>query len=115
MDVDVRSTGRQQVASLLVIYGPRMTALLCVCGRTYELIVNSDGFSHVIGTPTIKEDGAKIFSPANLRAAQDLPAYASLIQTWMKKRYTLRYTGEYGFCRHFTGATHCWGQSFNII
>jgi hypothetical protein len=36
---------------------------------------------------------SKIFSPANMRAAQDLAGYDGLIKEWMEKRYTLRYTG----------------------
>eukprot|EP00920_Eleutheroschizon_duboscqi_P001118 GHVT01002669.1.p1 GENE.GHVT01002669.1~~GHVT01002669.1.p1 ORF type:complete len:146 (+),score=38.28 GHVT01002669.1:410-847(+) len=44
-------------------------------------------------TPVIASAGAKIFAPANLRASQDLPAYKELIEDWMAKRYTLRYSG----------------------
>ncbi len=35
----------------------------------------------------------KIFSPANMRAAQDLAGYDGLIKHWMESRLTLRYTG----------------------
>jgi sedoheptulose-bisphosphatase len=38
-------------------------------------------------------ENAKIFSPANLRSSQDLPGYAAVIDEWMTKRLTLRYTG----------------------
>merc|ERR1712176_316707 len=40
----------------------------------------------------ISED-AKIFSPANLRAAQDVPGYKKLVDHFMDNRYTLRYSG----------------------
>ena len=36
---------------------------------------------------------SKIFSPANLRATQDLPGYQALVNYYMTNRYTLRYTG----------------------
>jgi len=36
---------------------------------------------------------AKIFSPANLRAAQELPGYQQLVNHYMVNRCTLRYTG----------------------
>lgn len=36
---------------------------------------------------------SKIFAPANMRAAQDLPEYSALIDYWMTNKYTLRYTG----------------------
>jgi sedoheptulose-bisphosphatase len=39
------------------------------------------------------EDKAKIFSPANLRAANDLPGYKRIIDEWIAQRMTLRYTG----------------------
>merc|ERR1712157_49511 len=35
----------------------------------------------------------KIFSPANLRAAQDVPGYKKLVDHYMLDRYTLRYSG----------------------
>ena len=40
----------------------------------------------------IKPD-CKIFSPANLRASQDLDGYRELVDYYMVNRYTLRYTG----------------------
>ncbi|KAL8439916.1 hypothetical protein Efla_004841 [Eimeria flavescens] len=88
-------SGRQQVASLLVIYGPRTTALLCVGARTLDFQLDCEGNDHVVirGPCNIKKEGAKIFSPANLRAAQDLPPYDEMVKEWMKKRYTLRGLG----------------------
>ncbi|CDJ42603.1 sedoheptulose-1,7 bisphosphatase, putative [Eimeria tenella] len=97
-DTLINSTGRQQVAAVLVIYGPRTTALLSVCGVTVDLQLDAEGGAPVIlrGPCCIKKNGAKIFSPANLRAAQDLPAYQKMVQQWMEKKYTLRYTGGLG-------------------
>ena len=34
-----------------------------------------------------------IFSPANLKSAQDLPGYLSLVDSWLRRRLTLRYSG----------------------
>ena len=47
---------------------------------------------------------SKIFAPANMRAAQDVPEYAKLIDYWMSNRYTLRYTGGLvpDICQQFT-------------
>merc|ERR1711966_295232 len=36
---------------------------------------------------------SKIFSPANMRAAQEDEGYNSLLKYWMDERYTLRYSG----------------------
>ena len=41
---------------------------------------------------TISED-CKIFSPANMRAAQEVPGYKKLLDHYMESRYTLRYSG----------------------
>merc|ERR1711924_93956 len=40
----------------------------------------------------ISED-CKIFSPANMRAAQELPGYQKLIDHYMNEKFTLRYSG----------------------
>ena len=47
---------------------------------------------------------SKIFAPANMRAAQELPQYAKLIDHWMTNRYTLRYSGGLvpDICQQFT-------------
>ncbi|CDJ35958.1 sedoheptulose-1,7 bisphosphatase, putative [Eimeria mitis] len=94
----IGATGRQLVAALLVIYGPRTTALLSVNGSTFDLQLDPEEGAPVVlrGPCSILKKGAKIFSPANLRAAQDLPAYNEMVQRWMEERYTLRYTGGLG-------------------
>ncbi|EPR60286.1 sedoheptulose-1,7-bisphosphatase [Toxoplasma gondii ME49] len=100
-DTLIQKTGRQQVASLIVVYGPRTTGVVAVNvdaggivkeGTALDLEMKDNGKFICRGKPIIKPQ-AKIFSPANLRAAQDLPAYKQLIEFWMEKRYTLRYTG----------------------
>lgn len=40
---------------------------------------------------TINE--GKLFAPGNLKATQDNPGYAKLVQYWMENKYQLRYTG----------------------
>ena len=40
----------------------------------------------------ISED-CKIFSPANMRAASEVPGYRKFINHYMENRYTLRYSG----------------------
>lgn len=34
-----------------------------------------------------------MFSPGNLRAVKDNEAYNKVVQNWIEKEYTLRYTG----------------------
>jgi sedoheptulose-bisphosphatase len=98
------ATGRDQVTSLVALYGPRTTVLVALDDGTYEFSYGCtpegcqlpDGSwepwicsRHKI---QIKED-CKIFSPANLRAAQDLEGYKKLVDFFMENRYTLRYSG----------------------
>merc|ERR1712137_88477 len=60
---------------------------------TYEFTLQASG-CWLCSRPCIRiQESSKLFSPANLRASQDLPGYAQLIEEWMKERKTLRYTG----------------------
>merc|ERR1711924_548625 len=46
-----------------------------------------------MGDKVVISEESKIFSPANLRAAQDVPGYKKLVDHFMDNRYTLRYSG----------------------
>lgn len=100
----IGACGRDQVTSLVAIYGPRTTVLVALDDGTYEFTYGcipggseGDGGSWTPWICTrhkvrIKPD-SKIFSPANLRSAQDIPGYKKLVDYFLEKRYTLRYTG----------------------
>jgi len=100
----IGATGRDQVTSLIALYGPRTTVLVALDDGVYEFTYGASvpetaqtdgGDTTWICTRSnirIKPD-SKIFSPANLRSAQDLPGYAKLVNHFMTNRYTLRYTG----------------------
>merc|ERR1712078_244971 len=90
--------------SLVALYGPRTTVAVALDDGVYEFSYGCtpEGCMLEDGTyePWIcsrakievaKE--AKIFSPANLRAAQDVPGYKKLVDHFMDNRYTLRYSG----------------------
>jgi hypothetical protein len=112
------ATGRDQVTSIIVLYGPRTTALVAcddgvyefTCGAGNQWIASRERIQiKKVGllsraqllrsarTPHRLTRGraqdTKIFSPANMRAAQDLAGYDGLIKHWMENRLTLRYTG----------------------
>lgn len=102
----IGATGRDQVTSVVALYGPRTTVLVALDDGTYEFTYgcNADGSDAVSADENneqwicsrynvkIKPD-CKIFSPANLRASQDLDGYRELVDYYMVNRYTLRYTG----------------------
>jgi len=100
----IGATGRDQVTSLVAIYGPRTTVLVALDDGTYEFSYGCtpEGCQLPDGTfePWIcsRSDikigpDCKIFSPANLRAAQEVPGYKKLVDHYMEERYTLRYSG----------------------
>jgi sedoheptulose-bisphosphatase len=100
----IGATGRDQVTSLVALYGPRTTVLVALDDGTYEFSYGCtpEGCQLPDGSwepwicsrsaITISKD-CKIFAPANLRAAQEVPGYKQLVDYFMENRYTLRYTG----------------------
>jgi sedoheptulose-bisphosphatase len=100
----IGAKGSDQVTSLVALYGPRTTVVVALDDGTYEFSYGCtpEGCQLPDGTwePWICSrkkiqiaPDCKIFAPANLRAAQDLPGYKKLIDHYMSDRYTLRYSG----------------------
>jgi sedoheptulose-bisphosphatase len=100
------ATGRDQVASLVALYGPRTTVFVTLDDGVYEFTYGANGVDGWLCSRDRVEiaQESKIFAPANMRAAQDLPEYGKLIDYWMTNRYTLRYTGGLvpDICQQFT-------------
>ena len=100
----IGATGRDQVTSLVALYGPRTTVLVALDDGTYEFSYgcSPEGCQLPDGSwePWICTrhkiqitPDCKIFSPANMRAAQEVPGYKKLIEHFMENKYTLRYSG----------------------
>lgn len=100
----IGATGADQKTALIALYGPRTTVLVALDDGCYEFSYGCtpEGCQKSDGTwaPWICsrqkiqiQPDCKIFSPANLRAAQDVPGYKKLVDYYMTNRYTLRYTG----------------------
>ncbi|KAG6016628.1 hypothetical protein E4U41_004407 [Claviceps citrina] len=103
----------RQVAAVLGVYGPRTTAVVAirVPGREPLCIqVAPDEHEHehehehrVLGGPVrllgpqtqtqTSTSSTRYFAPANLRAAADHPPYWSLVESYVRAGYTLRYSG----------------------
>jgi sedoheptulose-bisphosphatase len=100
----IGATGRDQITSLVALYGPRTTVLVALEDGVYEFSYGCtpEGCELPDGTfepwicsrsqIKISED-CKIFSPANMRAAQDVPGYKKLLDHYMENKFTLRYSG----------------------
>ncbi|MFC1810305.1 fructose-1,6-bisphosphatase [Patescibacteria group bacterium] len=85
--------GDDQVAALIVIYGPRVTMLYTTKNGVHEFILNAVG-EFILSKENIKvEKDAKNFAPGNLRAVATEKKYMKLVQDYMDKQYTLRYSG----------------------
>lgn len=93
-------TGRDIVASMIAQYGPRVTVALSFGGSmmndqtplSLELTMLASNWIISIPKFTISVN-AKTFAPGNLRATQDNPEYAALVNFWISSKYTLRYSG----------------------
>merc|ERR1719182_1224909 len=100
------ATGRDQVASMVALYGPRTTVFVTLDDGVYEFTYGANGVDGWICSRDRVEisQESKIFAPANMRAAQDLPNYSKLIDYWMTNKYTLRYSGGLvpDICQQFT-------------
>merc|ERR1712187_121030 len=100
----IGATGRDQLTSLVALYGPRTTVLVALDDGVYEFSYGCtpEGCELPDGTfapwicsrkqITISED-CRIFAPANMRAAKELEGYKKLIDSYMDRKFTLRYTG----------------------
>jgi len=100
------ATGRDQVASLVALYGPRTTVFVTLDDGVYEFTYGANGVDGWLCSRDRIEiaQESKIFAPANMRAAQDVPEYKKLINFWMENKYTLRYSGGLvpDICQQFT-------------
>ena len=92
--------GNEQSLSIMVQYGPRVTAALAInrsasnVGELHcmELTMLPDRWVVSKANFTIAAN-TKIFAPGNLRATSDNESYNALVQHWITKKYTLRYSG----------------------
>lgn len=86
-------TGRDQVAALYLVYGPR-TILVYAAGKgAHAFYLNEVGeFILLQRNLTVKNDVAT-YAPGNLRAVKDTPAYRDMMNAWLDEARTLRYSG----------------------
>lgn len=83
------------VGALMAVYGPRTTVIMSWGDGVHEFILKEEGFVLKESDLRVDPDG-KYFAPGNLRAAADFDWYRDLVNHWIEKQYTLRYSG--GMC-----------------
>lgn len=85
-------TPREQVAALYAVYGPRTTVMLSIGKGVQEFLLTEEGWVLVTEDVTVT-DGKKYFAPGNLRATAERQDYFDLVASFIKEKYTLRYSG----------------------
>lgn len=87
--------GRQQVAAGYALYGPRTDFIIATKPNdTYALhhLAWCQERWHML-KPLRLGAPRKLFAPANWRCSRENAAYKELVQGWLDKGYTLRYSG----------------------
>lgn len=86
-------TPREQIAALYVLYGPR-TVLVYATGKSvHEFLLNEVGEFTLLRENLRISRTAKSYSPGNLRAISDNRPYRDLLEQWLSRELTLRYSG----------------------
>ncbi len=87
-------TGKEQVAALISVYGPRLTFLISTGDSVDEFLYNDETqeFQMFHENMQIHPTG-KIYSPGNIKASISELWYENLLKYWMKGGYLLRYSG----------------------
>lgn len=86
-------TGRDQVAALYIVYGPRTTLVYTVGKGVHEFQLNDVGEFHLKAENLTLAETAKHFAPGNLRVSNSNEKYRELVNQYMQEEYTLRYSG----------------------
>ncbi|MBU1446427.1 fructose-1,6-bisphosphatase, partial [Patescibacteria group bacterium] len=92
-DTFIGRRGEEQLAAVVVVYGPRVTLLYTTRDGVHEFILNAVS-EFILSQEDIKVDpDTNIFSPGNMRAVASDEKYLHVMEDWMKKGYKLRYSG----------------------
>ncbi len=87
-------TGRDQVAALIFVYGPRLTCMVTVGQGVDEFTFDSSLEEFILTTSDLRVNPeATMFAPGNLRACSGESWYMKLLEYWIMHGYTLRYSG----------------------
>lgn len=84
---------KDQVGALYLLYGPRTVLVYSTGNGVHEFMLNEVGEFILVREFLGIADDAKNYSPGNLRAVKDTPQYRELLNLWLDRALTLRYSG----------------------
>jgi sedoheptulose-bisphosphatase len=87
---------RDMPMSAVAVFGPRTTLFVAHASfgvHEFLLMTDAGDWRLVRSEPFDVKPKAKFFSPGNLRASNDLPAYRAFLKAAVRDKMTLRYTG----------------------
>lgn len=86
--------GRDQVAALALVYGPRLTFLVTTGDGVDEFLYHPDRDIFQLHRAALRMGSkGKIMAPGNVKIAHTDPWYFRLLETMAKDGYALRYSG----------------------
>lgn len=87
-------TGRDQVASMIIVYGPRLTFLITFKDGVDGFLYDPEKGNFVLQHEHLQlNDSGKIMAPGNVKIAATDPWYFSMLEEMAKDGYALRYSG----------------------
>jgi fructose-1,6-bisphosphatase I len=85
--------GSEQVASIIAVYGPRLTFMITVGKGVQEFLYDEKDACFIFHADIKLTGEKKLFAPGNLRACGSVEWYVKLLNYWVKNDFTLRYSG----------------------
>ncbi len=90
----VGRTPRELTAVTYVVYGPRTRLVYASKGKGVHEFELNDAGEYVLSQEFLGVgDEAKHFAPGNLRVCEENPAYRKVVDDWLCRGLTLRYSG----------------------
>lgn len=86
-------TGREQVAAIIAVYGPRLSFVVSLGKGTVGFYFDENKKDFLFDGELKLAAEKKMFAPGNLRASISEDWYVELMKYWVKNQYTLRYSG----------------------
>ncbi len=87
----IGKTGRDMVAALYAVYGPKTTLIVTVKKGVHEFMLIKGEWTLIEESLQVGE--AKYFACGNLRACVERADYLKLVENFILNKYTLRYSG----------------------